>query len=72
MYLFLIIFYSVEDQMIYTIADYTFPAPVGIGHTLNIIFAYLLHQPDIQVKAQEEIDRVVGRGRLPTLDDRKE
>jgi hypothetical protein len=25
--------------------------------------------PDVQIKAQEEIDRVVGSGRLPTLDD---
>lgn len=25
--------------------------------------------PEVQIKAQEEIDRVVGSGRLPTLDD---
>jgi cytochrome P450 len=28
--------------------------------------------PDVQAKAQAEIDRVVGIGRLPTLDDRQD
>ena len=27
--------------------------------------------PDVQEKAQAELDSVVGRGRLPTLDDRE-
>lgn len=26
--------------------------------------------PDVQKKAQEEVDRVVGSGRLPTMEDR--
>jgi cytochrome P450 len=37
------------------------------------MIAWLLHAmtiyPDIQQKAQEEIDRVVGRARTPTFDD---
>ena len=27
--------------------------------------------PEIQKKAQDELDRVVGRGRLPTIEDEK-
>lgn len=49
-----------------------FPAPVAIGQTLNFLWTYLMKYPEIQIKVQEEIDRVVGRSRLPTLDDRKE
>lgn len=47
-----------------------FPAAIAIGHTLNFHFVNLINNPRVQVKMQEEIDRVVGRSRLPTLDDR--
>ena len=30
----------------------------------------MMQNPEVQRKAQEEIDRVVGRGRLPDLSDR--
>ena len=36
---------------------------------MNLVFCLVVH-PEAQKKAQEEIDRVVGTGRLPTLDDR--
>lgn len=48
-----------------------FPAPVAIGQTLNYLWVYLVNYPEVQEKVQEEIDRVVGRSRLPNLDDRK-
>ena len=31
----------------------------------------MLMHPDVQKRAQEELDRVVGTDRLPTLDDRE-
>jgi hypothetical protein len=36
---------------------------------MSFFVAALLH-PEIQIKAQEEIDAVIGRGRLPIFDDR--
>ncbi|KAI0016275.1 cytochrome P450 [Xylariomycetidae sp. FL0641] len=38
--------------------------------TLATFYLHVMLQPDIQRRAQEEIDRVVGAGRLPTFDDR--
>ena len=36
---------------------------------LQTLVLALVTNPDVQRKAQEEIDRVVGRERAPTLDD---
>lgn len=33
-------------------------------------FALMMHNPDIQQRAQDEIDEVIGRDRLPSLEDR--
>ncbi|KAI0394745.1 cytochrome P450 oxidoreductase OrdA-like protein [Xylariaceae sp. FL0594] len=41
------------------------------GHVLSAFFLAMTLQPEVQVNAQEEIDRVIGSGRLPTLDDMK-
>lgn len=60
-----------EKQLIWTLADYFFPSPNVIGPSLNMLWAHLCKYPEVQVKIQEEIDRVVGRSRLPNLDDRK-
>ncbi|XP_077998359.1 cytochrome P450 2U1-like [Glandiceps talaboti] len=38
--------------------------------TLQWAFMYMLENPDVQRKVQEEIDRVVGRDRLPHWEDR--
>ncbi|KAJ6530989.1 cytochrome P450 [Mycena vulgaris] len=46
----------------------------GADTTVSIITAYFLaaaKYPDIQAKAQAEIDAVVGRNRLPTFEDRE-
>lgn len=38
---------------------------------LSFYLAVMLY-PEVQAKAQAEIDRVIGQGRLPTLDDRQD
>jgi cytochrome P450 len=39
--------------------------------TLFALFLALAMHPEVQEKAQKELDSVVGSGRLPTLDDQK-
>jgi cytochrome P450 len=44
----------------------------GIGTTSNTLYGFIqamLLFPDVQKKAQEELDRVVGTERLPTMED---
>lgn len=48
-----------------------FPSPIAAGQTLHTVFAYLIYHPEVQKKIQKEIDEVVGRARLPNLDDRQ-
>jgi cytochrome P450 len=38
--------------------------------SLGFGFLYLLLTPDVQEKAREEIDRVIGKTRSPNLNDR--
>ncbi|KAG8746036.1 hypothetical protein FRC10_006375 [Ceratobasidium sp. 414] len=40
-----------------------------VSSTMSFVLAMLQH-PEIQARAQEEIDRVVGSGRLPEVEDR--
>jgi cytochrome P450 len=59
-----------EEQLHVLGIDYLFPASTTVTATLNFAMAFLINYPDVQTKMQEELDAVVGRDRLPTLDDR--
>jgi cytochrome P450 len=47
-----------------------FPASTTMTTTLNFALIFLLNYPEVQTKMQQELDNIVGRDRLPTLDDR--
>ena len=59
-----------EKQLAVIGTDLLFPAATTVSSTLNFAMVYLLNNPKVQAKMQEELDAVVGRDRLPTLDDR--
>lgn len=59
-----------EKQLLAICLDLFVAGSETTSKTLAFGFLYLLLYPDVQKKAREEIDRVVGRNRAPTLEDR--
>jgi len=60
-----------DEQLIVAATDLLFPAVTTVSTTLNFSMVFLLKYPEVQTKMQQELDNVVGRDRLPTLDDRE-
>ncbi|XP_036673912.3 probable cytochrome P450 304a1 [Drosophila suzukii] len=60
-----------RDQFIMGLVDFSFPAFTAIGTQLSLLIQYLMLYPAVLHRIQSEIQEVVGCGRLPTLEDRK-
>jgi hypothetical protein len=58
------------DQLLMICTDFLFPSLSAIETTVSFLLKHLLYRKDILAKVQNEIDAVVGSGRLPKLDDR--
>ncbi|KAG7211265.1 hypothetical protein KM043_010572 [Ampulex compressa] len=59
-----------EDQLMAISMDLYMAGSETTSMCLSFCFLYLLLYPHVQRKAQEEIDRVIGRDKLPTISDR--
>ncbi|KIY72390.1 cytochrome P450 [Cylindrobasidium torrendii FP15055 ss-10] len=59
-----------EGAMLAVAASYFGAGSQNLAITIEYFFLIMAQHPDIQKKAQAEIDAVIGRDRLPTLDDR--
>lgn len=59
-----------ERQLLAICLDLFMAGSETTSKSLAYGFLYLLHNPEVQAKAQQEIDKVVGRDRMPTLEDR--
>lgn len=61
-----------EEQMIIMLVDMMLPSlalpPIAVTHAIK----YLLHHPKVLQILQNEIDNVIGTGRLVTWEDRKQ
>lgn len=60
-----------DDHLIMTVADVFSAGAETMTTTIRWLIACLVNFPDVQAKTQSEIDNVVGRERLPVLEDRK-
>ncbi|XP_011639779.1 probable cytochrome P450 304a1 [Pogonomyrmex barbatus] len=61
-----------KEQMIILLIDMMFPAFSALPGVITHAIKYLMHNPRVMKKVQNEIDNVVGTGRLITWDDRKD
>ena len=59
-----------ESQLLAICMDMFMAGSETTTKSLGFCFLNLLLYPDVQRRAQVEIDTVVGRDRLPTLNDR--
>ncbi|XP_043289882.1 probable cytochrome P450 303a1 isoform X2 [Venturia canescens] len=59
-----------EKQLLAICVDLFMAGSETTTKALNFCFLYLVLYPEVQRKAQEEIDRVIGPDRFPTLADR--
>lgn len=59
-----------QDQLIMICTDFLLPGLTAVNSQIAFLFRTLLHHPDVLKNIQDEIENVVGSGRLPELDDR--
>lgn len=59
-----------EHQLLAVCLDMFMAGSETTNKSTNFLFLHLVRNPNIQKEARIEIDRVVGRSRLPTLEDR--
>lgn len=58
------------DQMLMMCTDFLFPSLSAIQTQVSFLLRFLVHNEKVMKKIQDEIENVVGSGRLPELDDR--
>ncbi|XP_039310857.1 probable cytochrome P450 305a1 isoform X1 [Solenopsis invicta] len=59
-----------DDNLLVTLIDFFIAGTSTTTATLDILFLQMANHQDIQRKLHEEIDTVIGRHRLPQLEDR--
>jgi hypothetical protein len=60
------------DQMVMMCTDFLFPSISAIQTQVSFLLRFLMYNEKVMKKIQDEIENVVGSGRLPELDDRVE
>ncbi|KAI6193226.1 Cytochrome P450-33C9 [Aphelenchoides besseyi] len=62
--------YFSEEQLLSMCYDLWVAGQETTSNTLGWCWSYLIHHADIQVKAHEELDRIIGSDRIITMNDR--
>lgn len=63
--------FATEQQLLVLLMDMFMAGSDSTTNTLCFIILYILHNPHVQIRAQQELDAVTGRKRLATLNDRQ-
>ena len=58
------------ENLTHNLMDFFMAGSETTSTTLTWAMLYMVRYPQVQKKVQEELDRVVGRNRSPTLQDR--
>lgn len=58
------------DQLVMMCTDFLFPSLSALEAQVTFLLRFLLKNQTVMTKIQDEIESVVGSGRLPELDDR--
>lgn len=61
---------SIVEQLMMTFVDFLVPATTTVPAALSFMIQRWIEEPKVLERIQAECDSVVGRSRLPTLDDR--
>ncbi|KAG1659626.1 Cytochrome P450 2U1 [Nymphon striatum] len=59
------------EQLQYVISDLFAAGTETVSITINWDLLFMIHHPKIQEKVQAEIDEVIGKERLPTMEDKR-
>lgn len=59
-----------ELQLLGVCLDLFIAGSETTNNAIDFLMLHLIRNPNIQARAREEIDKVVGRNRLPKLSDR--
>ncbi|XP_014681201.1 PREDICTED: cytochrome P450 2J5-like [Priapulus caudatus] len=62
--------YLLYNELVKGIHDLFLAGTETTSNTLYWFMLFMLHHPHVQAKVQEEIDSIVGHGRLPSMSDR--
>ena len=68
-YIFKIIF-STDDQLLQTLRDFFVAGSDTTAATLRWAALFIVCNPGVQSKMRQEIERVVGSGRFPSMEDK--
>lgn len=66
----MIFFFLIDEELQSVLLDLVQAASESSANTAGFVMMYVAMNPQVQDKLHQELDRVVGRERFPTLDDR--
>ncbi len=65
-------FPNVEENLVILLQDFMAAGNDTQGHTIKFMIRFIIQNPNVQKKLQEEVDRVVGQNRLVGIEDKQE